>query len=237
MRSLLLTSTITQSRWGHSDWTTCTWMQGISSRSLQQWIFIFLALLGFHSWRRIAIKVWFQWWRKWPVQCSHWCSCGHQWQHHRRWLGQQQNPGTAVHLRGACVMIISCGRNTEKHPCMLLNDHYSLLLPLTLTLLNSKPLSLAWSIRSIPICSDIQALLFFVPKPSGFWRKWLLLVLYQHISRPTVWTPRSGFDLRWPCSGGWLWQPLLQGLSLPPIMESILENLHNLKHYCMDICL
>lgn len=36
----------------------------------------------------------------------------------------------------ACFL--PCGRNTVKHLYMLLNDHYSLLLPLTLTLLNPK---------------------------------------------------------------------------------------------------
>lgn len=86
--------------------------------------FMFLALLGFYSWRRITIKVWFQWWRKRPVQCSHWCSCGHQWQHHRGWLGQQQNPGTAVHLRGACGMFFFFLRQKKlRHLHIFLNDH------------------------------------------------------------------------------------------------------------------
>lgn len=132
--------------------------------------FTFLAMLGFHPWRRVAIKVWFQWWRKWPIQCSDWCSCGHQWQHHRSRLGEQQNPGRWF------IYYLELQVNV---------------------------------FQSISVCVDNHANLFFVIKPSGFWWKWLLLVLHQHISRSTVWTPRSGFDLRWPRSGGWFWQPLL----------------------------
>lgn len=88
----------------------------------------------------------------------------------------------------------------------------------------------------------------------GVWRKRLLPLLHQHISRPSVRTPRPGSDLRRTCGSGRLWQPLLQSLPLPTMMEDWMEKwsggrnrlgerllewctMWNSWNYCMDCCL
>lgn len=58
----------------------------------------------------------------------------------------------------------------------------------------------------------------------GVWWHWFLPLIYQHISRPSIWTPRSGSDFRRTCGCGWLWQPLLQSLPLPTMMETWIEK-------------
>lgn len=65
-----------QEQWDHCDWLPQSLSQGEDTVTEQDvhesgWYlpdvsnngFMFLALLGFHSWRGITIKVWFQWWR------------------------------------------------------------------------------------------------------------------------------------------------------------------------------
>lgn len=53
----------------------------------------------------------------------------------------------------------------------------------------------------------------------GVWRKRFLPLLHQHIGRPPVRAARTGPDLRRTCGRGRLWQPLLQGLPLPAMMQ------------------
>lgn len=57
----------------------------------------------------------------------------------------------------------------------------------------------------------------FSTRSPGIRQLWLLPVLHQHICRATVRPTGPGTDLGRPRGGGRCRQPLLQGLSLPPV--------------------
>lgn len=95
MRSSWLTSITTLSRYwlNTADWLFCSRELLIRHVNVDR-ATLSLTWSGIHSWRRSGVEVWLKRWRKRPVQCSHWRSCGCKWEHHRGGLGQQQNTGT-----------------------------------------------------------------------------------------------------------------------------------------------